>query len=214
MTLFRSHTLESAPPEARPLLEEAVHEVGFLPNLDAQLAEVPTVLQAYSWLGDQFDKTSLSAIERQVVLLAVSVENGDEFGVAAHTHIARDCVGMDDRCIAELRQGQPLSDPRLDALVTFTREIVRSRGFAHDMPLAAFLGAGFTLKQALEVLLGVTLITMSAYASHLMNTSINAQLDPERWRRQQRGEIVFRSSNASRSVDRGLKDKGFATAGQ
>lgn len=189
MALFYSHTLETAPAESRALLEERVHEVGFLPNLDAQLAEVPGVLQAYSWLGDQFDHTSLSAVERQVVLLAVSVENEDEFSVAAHTHIARDNVGLDDRSITELRHGRPLSDARLDALATFTRAVVRSRGKAQGVPLAAFLGAGYTLKQALEVLLGVTLITMGAYASHLMNTAINDQLDPERWRRPPGGDI-------------------------
>jgi alkylhydroperoxidase family enzyme len=189
MTLFPSHTLETAPAEARPLLEETVQEVGFLPNLDAQLAEVPTVLQAYSWLGDQFDKTSLSAIERQVVLLAVAVEKKDEFSVAAHSHIARAIAAMDERCIRELRQGRPLSDAQLDALATFTREVVRSQGRAHDMPLAAFLGAGYNLKQALEVLLGVTLITMGAYASHLMNTTINSQLDPDQWQARQRREF-------------------------
>lgn len=212
MALFRSHTLDTAPAEARPLLENAVHEVGFLPNLDAQLAEVPAVLQAYSWLGDQFDRTSLNAVERQVVLLAVSVENGDAFSVAAHTYIARSSVGMDDRCVAELRQGRPLTDPRLDALATFTREIVRSHGRAQDMPLAAFLGAGFTLKQALEVLLGVTLITMSAYASQLMNTTINAQMDPERWRSPSHGEIRFRPSEAMPVIDNGISGKGMTTA--
>jgi hypothetical protein len=80
------------------------------------------------------------------------------------------------------------------------------------MPLAAFLGAGFTLKQALEVLLGVTLITMSAYASRLMNTSINAQLDPDRWQRQGQGEILFRPSDAVAGRDRNGNDKDLAAA--
>ncbi len=182
MSLFQSMTPESAPPESQPLLKEVERTLGFIPNLYSHLAAVPHALKGYVALYSQFEKTSLTPVERQVVMLAASVENADEFCVAAHSHVATHLVGMEPKLLEQLRSGGPLSDSRLDALATFTREIVRLRGWAQDMPLAAFLGAGFTLQQALEVTLGVTAKTLSNYANHLMRTELNPSLADVKWK--------------------------------
>ncbi len=182
MNNFIKHTPDTAPDRARPLLEGAIAKLGFLPNLYAHLAEAPAALESYFALAGQFDKTSLSPAERQVVLLAASVENGCEFCVAAHSMMA----GMSqvpDASVKALRAAGELPDPRLNALADFTRSLVRDRGWASEKSSAAFFEAGFDRQQALEVVLGVSMKTLSNYANHLTGTQTNPELATHAWTR-------------------------------
>lgn len=183
MTQFTTHTLESAPAAARPLLETAKAQLGFIPNLYGNLAEAPVALQAYFDLHAQFEKTSFTPAERQVVLLAVSTENNCEFCVAAHSLIARKMVKVPDAVVDALRASQPLPDARLNTLAKFTRAVVRDRGFVAPNAVDAFLKAGFTRQQVIEVVLGVSLKTLSNYTNHLTGTRTNPEFASETWRR-------------------------------
>ena len=186
MSDFTLHTPESAPDAARALLQGAQQQMGFVPNLYAHLANAPAALEAYFGLSSQFDKTSFNPVERQVVLLAASVENGCEFCVAAHSMIARKMAKAPDAVVDALRNRSTLPDPRLQALAVFTRNMVKERGWVTGAPLAAFLQAGFTHQQALEVVLGVTMKTLSNYANHLTGTQSNAEFSGESWTREAR----------------------------
>jgi len=176
------HTPESAPEGARAMLAGAKQKLGFVPNLYAGMANAPAALEAYLALSGFFEKTSLTATEKQVVWLATSVENGCEFCVAAHSMIAKKMFGVDAATVDALRAGSALTDGKLEALHNFTRAVVRERGWVADSPaFSQFLGAGYTPAQALEVILGVTQKTLSNYANHLLKTPINAQFESERW---------------------------------
>ena len=61
--------------------------------------------------------------------------------------------------------------------------MVQERGWVVGAPLTAFLSAGFTPRQALEVVLGVTMKTLSNYANHLTETMINQEFADETWSR-------------------------------
>lgn len=181
MTTFTQHTRDTAPEPARAMLDGAIAKLGFLPNLYAHLAEAPAALEAYFGLSAQFDKTSLTPAERQVVLLAASVENGCEFCVAAHSMIARDMVKVPAETVDALRAAATLPQPRQDALANFTRALVRGRGWASDETSSAFFAAGFDRQQAIEVVLGVTMKTLSNYANHLTGTETNAEFSAHAW---------------------------------
>lgn len=183
MISFTTHTLESAPAAARPLLESAKAKLGFIPNLYGNLAEAPEALQAYFDLSAQFDKTSFTPVERQVVLLAISTENNCEFCVAAHSLIARKMVKVPDAIVEALRQFTLLPDAKLDALANFTRAVVRDRGFVAPGALEAFLKAGYTRRQVIEVVLGVSMKTLSNYVNHLTGTKTNPEFAAETWKR-------------------------------
>lgn len=183
MNQFTQHTIESAPREARQLLEGAKQKLGFVPNLYAHLAEAPAALEAYFSLSALLDKTSLTPAERQVVLLAASAENGCEFCVAAHSMIARNMVKVPGPVVDALRAQRQLPDARLDALATFTRKVVRQRGWVGGSDTDAFLAAGYTPRQALEVVLGVAMKTLSNYANHLTGTQTNPEFAGEFWKR-------------------------------
>lgn len=183
MTSFTTHTLESAPAEARPLLARTQSQLGFVPNLYGNLAEAPEALAAYFDLHAQFEKASFTPVERQVVLLAISTENNCEFCVAAHSLTARKMVHVPDAVIDALRLMEPLPDPRLNALAEFTRAVVRERGFVDENVMDAFLRAGFTHRQIVDVVLGVSLKILSNYTNHLTGTRTNPEFASETWSR-------------------------------
>lgn len=180
MAEFTLHDTTTAPAEARERLEKAQQAMGFIPNLFAHMAEAPATLEAYQTLDGILAKTSLSPVEREVVLLATSVHNRCHFCVAAHSGRAKQ-AGMDDGVLEALRAGGTLPDERLDALATFTRAVVHERGWVGDAALQAFIDSGFTREQALEVVLGVALKTLSNYTNHITGTPLNAELSPLAW---------------------------------
>lgn len=185
MNTFKLHTLNSAPAGALPILEAAQKGLGFIPNLYAHLAEAPVALEAYKQLGALLEKSSLTPEEQQVVLIAVSIENRCEYCVAAHSFIARNMVKVDGARVDALRGQNELQDKKLDALVAFTRAVVRERGWVsggHE--LIDFLAAGYTQQNALEVVLGVSMKTLSNYANHLTGTPLDAAFASEAWQAQ------------------------------
>ncbi|MCK9199869.1 MAG: carboxymuconolactone decarboxylase family protein [Gallionella sp.] len=182
MNTFQLHTLESAPAGSRPILEAANKGLGFIPNLYAHLAEAPAALEAYKQLGALLEKSALTPEEQQVVLIAVSIENRCEYCVAAHSFLARNLVKVDGARIDALRGNNDLPDTKLDALAAFARAVVRERGWVQgSQELKDLFAAGYTPQNALEVVLGVSMKTLSNYANHLTDTPLDAAFTNEAW---------------------------------
>ncbi len=181
MPLFTNHTIDSAPEGSKGFLEKAQKNLGFVPNLYGSLAESPIALEAYGAISDRFSKTSLSPTEQQVVLLVASVENGCEFCVAAHSVIAKKMVGVHEHIVAAIRNEDEIDDEKLESLAKFTREVVQQRGWVNGQPVENFLAAGYNRQQALEVILGVSLKTLSNYTNHMTETQTNAEFASESW---------------------------------
>jgi uncharacterized peroxidase-related enzyme len=181
MSEFKIHDTQSAPEDARSLLQGASERLGFVPNLYGLLAEAPKVLEAYFTLSDLFGETSLTPFEQQVVLLAVSVENECRFCVAAHSTIARHMVKVDSAAVDALRDQRRIDDPRLEALRRFTTAVTRERGAVRGAELDAFLQSGYTRQQVIEVVLGVTMKTLSNYSNHVFDTPVDDAFASEAW---------------------------------
>jgi AhpD family alkylhydroperoxidase len=175
MNSFTLHTLETAPAESKALLTTVMTRFGFLPNVYAYLAEAPTALEALLQLSAIFSRTSLTEPQRHVLLLTSSVENQCTFCAAAHTRGARaGGVGMDS--IESIRKGAIPECLEDAAMVSFVRAIIRSRGFVSDAELKAFFDHGFTPRNALEVVLGVTVKVLTNYTNHITHTELNPEL--------------------------------------
>ncbi|MDX9768171.1 MAG: carboxymuconolactone decarboxylase family protein [Ectothiorhodospiraceae bacterium] len=182
MNTYRLHTLETAPAGSSPVLEAAGKGLGFIPNLYAHLAESPAALNAYTQLGSLLEKGAFTPVEQQVILLAASTENRCGYCVAAHSFIARNMAKAAPGVITALREGLALPDPKLDALASFARAVVRQRGWvAGSAELESFHAAGYTQRHALEIVLGVAMKTLSNYASHLIDIPLDAAFEGEVW---------------------------------
>ncbi|MFZ5503402.1 MAG: carboxymuconolactone decarboxylase family protein [Pseudomonadota bacterium] len=184
MNTFKLHNIESAPAGSLPTLDAALKGLGFIPNLYAHLAESPSTLQAYKQLGALFEQSAFTPEEQQIVLIAVSIENDCEYCVAAHSFIARNMLKVPSATIAALRDDLSLPDPKLNALALLARAVVRERGWVGDsQELIDFFAAGYTAQHALEVVLGVTMKTLSNYANHLTDTPLDKAFAGEAWQK-------------------------------
>lgn len=181
MAGFKRHTPDTAPDAARPLLRGAKQQLGFVPNLYAHLAEAPAALKAYLNLSDFLGETSLSPTEQQLLALAISAENACGYCMAAHSTMARHMVQVPGDIVDALRDGAELEEPRLEALRRFAVAAVRERGEVRGKPLEAFLDAGYTRQQAIEVMLAVAMKTLSNYSNHLFDTAVDDAFEAESW---------------------------------
>lgn len=180
MTTFPSYTIESAPAASKSTLEEAKRAFGFVPNLQAHMAESPELLAGYTALWDLFAKSSLTPHEQQVVYLTSNFENNCHYCMAGHSTLAK-MIKMDPAVIAALRAGTPLPDAKLEALHRFTTIVVRERGFVPDADVEAFLAAGYTRRNVLDVILGVATKVMSNYTNHIVHTPYDAFMKGNEW---------------------------------
>jgi len=178
-TILNPVTDNTAPEASRPVLEAVRKAFGFVPNLFATLANSPTTLQGYTTLEGIWEKGTLTSVERQLVLLTASTENRCGYCSAAHATVAK-MLKADERTVRAVRTGAPIADAKLNALVTLTRELVAARGHARQRTIDAFLAAGYTAPQVLEVLVGIGLKTISNYLDHINPTEIDAAFVAER----------------------------------
>jgi AhpD family alkylhydroperoxidase len=180
MSLLSPQTADTAPPASRPGLEAVRRQLGFIPNLFATFAESPTLLFGYLALDAAYNKGSLSPLERQAVLIAVSTENDCEYCVAAHSTVAG-MLRTPEAIVRAVRDGSPVADPRIDALVRFTRAVVRTRGNVPDGMIEDFLARGFTKDELGEVFVGIGLKTISNYFNALARTPLDDAFEPQAW---------------------------------
>jgi alkylhydroperoxidase family enzyme len=175
MADFPLHTRATAPFASKPIMEEANRTLGYVPNLVAQMAEAPALLEGYATLSAIFRKADFSPGERALILLAVSVEHDSHYCTPAQTVRARD-TELDEASIAAIRARRPLADKRLEALRSFTVRMIQDRGFIADADLDAFLAAGFTRANAMEIILAIGLKTLSNYVNHIAETPLDPPL--------------------------------------
>lgn len=170
----------TAPTATHTLLEGAKLKFGFIPNLLGVLANSPAALKAYLSVSEAIEKSSLTAIEQQIVAIAVSAENGCEYCVAAHSAIAS-MARAPAQAVQATRSRTAIEVPRLDALREFTAAVVETRGRPGEVALSRFLSAGFNSEQLLDVIAIVAMKTLSNYTNHLAETPLDAQFAEHRW---------------------------------
>jgi AhpD family alkylhydroperoxidase len=177
---FPHHTAERAPLGAQTAFGLAESAFGMVPNLTRTMATSPALAEAYLRLASIFESSSLSPVERQVVLLTVSRYNGCTYCVGAHSWLA-DQVGVPDPVIRAIREDHAIDDPWLETLRRFTLNVVQRRGWADRDVLDEFIDIGFTPQQVLEVVLGVGLKTLSNYTNHIVDTELDAMFADWAW---------------------------------
>ena len=172
-------TIETAAPAQREVLEQAIAQVGFLPNMYANMAHVPAVLEVYLQGYGRFRTASgLSPAEQEVVLLAISLANECDYCTAAHSMMAKLKSGVPEQALEAIRSKQPIADPRLHILFELARDMTESRGRPCPKRAAAFLEAGFTESHILFLILAISAKTLSNYTNHAFDTPLDKMFQP------------------------------------
>ncbi|MDF2709948.1 MAG: carboxymuconolactone decarboxylase [Nonomuraea muscovyensis] len=183
MTDFRVYDESDAPEAARPMLEAAKRRMGFVTTLNGVMAESPELLAGYNALAEQFTRSSLPGPAKHVVWITASVENGCEYCVAAHSTLALR-ARVPAEAVADLRAGKPLEDPALEAARRLTQAMVARRGWVDDDEIEAFLAAGYTRRNVLDIVLGVGMKTLSNYTNHIAHTPLDPAWQEQEWTRE------------------------------
>jgi AhpD family alkylhydroperoxidase len=133
----------------------------------ARLAESPEMLSTFLKASGTFEQTTLDPVAQEVVVMTIATHNGCRVCIAMHTERLR-ALNAPPALITALRSQQPIDDARLEAVRTFTRQLLAATGAVADDELRAFLAHGYTHRNALEVVLGIGTYTMSTFANRLV----------------------------------------------
>lgn len=176
-------TVETAQGEHKLVLEKAVKQVGFLPNMYARMVHSPGLLNTYLDGYAAFRQGSgFTAIEQEVVFLTISRANGCEYCVSAHSALADMKSKVPKEVTDAIRNGDAIADGRLSALTTFVERMVRSRGLPTRAEVSAFHAAGYADRHILEVVLAIAVKTLSNYANHLFHTPLDPIFAARAWK--------------------------------
>jgi AhpD family alkylhydroperoxidase len=164
--MFIDHTTESAPPAARRTMVATENRLGRIPPAVARMAESPELLDGFLKSSGLFEASTLDPIAREVVVMTMATRNHCHVCIAMHT-TKLNALNAPQDVVAALTDQSPLPEPKLEAVRTFTLEVLRTAGEVDDDTLTAFLEAGHTHRNALEVVLGIGAYTMSTLANRM-----------------------------------------------
>jgi uncharacterized peroxidase-related enzyme len=181
MSGFKIHTIESAPEDSRGTLTNLVSEIGFLPNLAATMAESPALIEAFASLRRiNRQRSSLTAIERELASIAVAFEYGCSYCVAAHSTFAIG-AGASQLDVADVRTGKAPREPRMAALIAFTRRVARNTLGEMHGDTRDLLRAGFDRQQIFDVFSTAAQVALASQAFLLARPQLDAPFLSHAW---------------------------------
>jgi uncharacterized peroxidase-related enzyme len=162
---------------ARELLEAVKQSLGVTPNLMRVMAQEPAVLDAYLQLGQALGKGSFNQSTRHAIALATAGANACGYCASAHAAISIGLKVPQDE-IASRLAGRS-SDPKLEALLKFSRQVVATRGEVSGADIAAVRSAGASDGEIVETVANVAANLLTNYINHVAQTVIDfPEVDP------------------------------------
>jgi len=165
-------TIEDAPQNARPLLEQVKAQLGSVPNLFRITATSPDALKGYLDLSGALTKGALDAQTRERIALAVAQINGCSYCLSAHSYIGKHMAKLSDAEIAANRKGGS-TDPKADAAVRFAVELVNARGSVSAADVSTVKLAGYSDAEIVEIVTHVALNTLTNYLNEALGTPVD-----------------------------------------
>jgi alkylhydroperoxidase family enzyme len=181
MPTYQIHTIASVPEKSKPALEQLQQAFGFIPNLAAVISNSPKLVTALVAVFQQVHSSSLTEPEIQIVLLTDAVANSSAYAVAFHTALALK-QGVSSEETDAIRARLVPKDRRFGALSTLAKTLIEKRGHLSEQELDAYLAAGFTKEQILEVIAVVAASTITNYGGTIANPPLEDQFQPFAWR--------------------------------
>jgi uncharacterized peroxidase-related enzyme len=164
----------SAQGAQKEMLDTALKQVGFIPNMYANMVNAPAVLGTYlSGYAKFRGESGFTPAEQETVFLAVSMANGCAYCAAAHSMIADKLSGVPGPVLEAIRQGRPLPDAKLAALFELTQDLVRNNGKPTQAKLDAYMQAGYSEQGILYIVLAIAVKVLSNYSNHAFGTQVD-----------------------------------------
>jgi len=170
------HPVEHAGAQGKQkeILDLALKQVGFIPNMYANMANAPGVLSTYLHGYGLFrSESGLKPAEQEVVFLAVSQVNGCKYCTAAHSMIAEKMSGVPADVLKAIRAQTAIPDARLATLYATTVAMVQSHGQPSTETVKTFLDAGYKETDLMYIVLAIAVKTLSNFSNHLFATTVD-----------------------------------------
>jgi len=175
-------TPETAQADAPQGLLAAKNTLGFIPNMYGAMSNAPALFAEYNAGYARFRAESgFTPAEQEVVFLVVSRGNGCAYCMSAHSFIADAMSKVPSEVTNAIRDGHAIPDAKLHALATFTEVMFNSRGKPTKADAQAFLDAGYSERQMLEIILAIAVKTLSNYTNHLFHTPLDEIFAGRKW---------------------------------
>ncbi|MFT6591689.1 MAG: putative peroxidase-related enzyme [Rhodoferax sp.] len=160
----------------KEVLDLALKQVGFIPNMYANMANAPGMLSTYLHGYDLFRKeSSFTSAEQEVIFLTISQFNGCNYCTAAHSMIADKISGVPKDVLKAMRAGQPNPDAKLAALAAMSLEMVAKHGQPSAAVVKSFIDAGYQERDLLYIVLAAAVKVMSNYSNQAFGTPVDPQ---------------------------------------
>ncbi|OIP17460.1 MAG: alkylhydroperoxidase [Comamonadaceae bacterium CG_4_9_14_3_um_filter_60_33] len=164
----------SAQGKQKEVLDLALKQVGFIPNMYANMANAPAMLSTYLHGYALFrSESGFSPVEQEVVFLVVSQYNGCHYCTAAHSMLADKMSGVPAPVLQAIRARQPIPDAKLAALAAMTVEMVAKHGQPDRAIVQAFLDAGYQERDLLYIVLAAAVKVLSNYSNQAFRTTVD-----------------------------------------
>jgi AhpD family alkylhydroperoxidase len=161
----------TAPAAAQAPLAQTRKAFGAVPEPLARYASSPLMLEtALRGLAAFEHQTTLTPLEREVLAMTMGHTHGCKFCLDFHRRALR-AQHAPAPIITALEAGGVVPEPRLEALRQFVIALLRDHGDVATEAWRQFGDAGYTHQQALEVLMGVSVYTLTTLANRLTETS-------------------------------------------
>ena len=148
----------------------------------ARMVNSPGLLNSYLDGYAAFrSRSGFTSQEQEVVFLVISRENGCDYCVSAHSVLADKMSNVPTEITDAIRASRPIPDAKLAALALFTQTMLRTRGLPGRSDVDAFLSAGYSERQILEIVLAISVKVLSNYSNHLFHTPLDPMFEPRRW---------------------------------
>jgi alkylhydroperoxidase family enzyme len=181
MPNYPVQTIASAPEGSKAALEQLGKAFGVLPNLPAVIANSPRLINSLVGLFGQVHSPGLSEAENQIVLLTDAVTNSSTYAVAFHTALALQ-QGISSAETTAIRERHLPTDKRFAALSVLAKGLIEKRGHLSEQEVDAFIAAGFTKEQVMEVIAIVAASTITNYAGTIADPPLEEAFRQHAWR--------------------------------
>ena len=138
------------------------------------MANSPATLRAYLQADAALVRGQLTPHQRQQVALAVTEINGSSYSLSARYDAVRS-LGLTEHEMG-LAGNAAAADPKVEAMLRFTRALVLQRGDISDEDFQALGRAGFTDGQIVEIVANIALNIFSNYFCSVAKTEVDFPL--------------------------------------
>ena len=180
MSSYPIHTIESAPTQSKPVLQQLQQAFGLIPNIAVAMAASPVLINGFIGLFERVHASSLTEPQIQTLLLTNAVTNASEWAVAFHTALALK-QGVHPTDVDAIRHGGPPKDVGLASLSRLARTLIDKRGHLSESDQRRFFDVGFSPEQILEVIAVAAASTMTNYTGSVTQPALEAPFEEFAW---------------------------------